>query len=239
MLTLEPSWNTSGLSEKNMDIARAFCNEQLPYQWTVLEKELLSRFVTNTNGRVALIHNLPSNVLAAIIARFSRLKNERGIRGCLIEFLAAFLQAVFNLPDSKEKNLNDVITMAGIGRSLQMIKLVSADPDSLNQFANADRIKKLLDQFLTGYGHNSIARAGTACIIFEQVSILAAERIVHGRAGSGYIEVSTRFVDMGRKSCYPIALELALYGIKEEDIRISDEMSFDYYKRWTDRKSVV
>ncbi len=236
MITLEKSWNTSDLSDNNMEIARAFCNEQLPYQWTNLEKELLSRFVTNTNGRVALMHNLPSNVMAAIIARFSRLKNERGVRGCLIEFLVAFLQAVFELPDS-EKLLDGVTNSVGIEKIQLMIGRVSADPQWLQQFANAERIKKLLDQFLTGYGHNSIARAGTVCVIFEQISILAAERIVDGRAGSGYIELSTRFVDMGKKASYPIALELELYGIPKAAIEASDNLSFECYKRWTDPKN--
>lgn len=237
MLTLDPSWNTSCLTEKNLEIARAFRDEALPYQWTDLEKELLGRFVTNTNGRVALISNLPSNVMAAIIARFSRLKNERGVRGCLIEFLTAFLEASFNLPDAKDKLLNKIVDQVGINEVRRMISLVSGDPDCLQQFANAGRIKKLLDLFLTGYGHNSIARAGMACIIFEEVSILAAERIVHGRAGSGYIELSTRFVDMGKKTCYLIERELALYGITSEDIRNSNSMLFDYYQRWTDPKS--
>lgn len=234
MLTLDRSWNTSSLSDANLEAARAFRDEPLPYAWADLERELLGRFVTNTNGRVAMMHNLPSNVMAAIIARFSRLKNKRGVRGCLIEFLVAFLEAAFALPDSKSKLLDDVVSTVGIEEVRRMTGLVSADPEFLQQFANAGRIKRLLDQFLTGYGHNSIARAGMVCVFFEQISVLAAERIVHGRTGSGYIELSTRFVDMGEKLCYPIARELALYGIESEEVESSNRLAFECYKRWTD-----
>jgi hypothetical protein len=85
--------------------------------------------------------------------------------------------------------------------------------------------------FLDRYGHNSIARmAGAIWIGFEQISILAAKSIEWGRPGSGYIELSTRYVDMGGKDMYPIADELAAYGVTPGKVARVIDASFAAYR---------
>jgi len=84
--------------------------------------------------------------------------------------------------------------------------------------------------WLDKYGHNSIARPSMVYLCFEQVSILLAKSIEWCRPGAGYIELSTRYVDMAGKDVYPIARELAEYGVPEEMVENVINASFAAYK---------
>jgi thymidylate synthase ThyX len=63
----------------------------------------------------------------------------------------------------------------------------------------------------------------------EQVSILAAKSVEWTRPGTGYIELSTRYVDMHGKEVYPIEKELELFGISSAAVKEVINESFKLY----------
>lgn len=68
---------------------------------------------------------------------------------------------------------------------------------------------------------------------FEGISILAAKSIEWARPGVGYIELSTRYVDMSGKDLYPVENEFRIAGVSEEMCkRVASESQrcFEIYK---------
>jgi len=96
--------------------------------------------------------------------------------------------------------------------------------------ASSPKVKKFLGMWLDKFGHNSIARMAKLSVCMENISILAAKSIEWTRPGSGYIELSTRYVDMSGKDFYPIENELCEFGIPKEKTRQVMEYSFDQYR---------
>jgi thymidylate synthase ThyX len=66
----------------------------------------------------------------------------------------------------------------------------------------------------------------------ERISLLAAKALEQSRLGAAYIELSTRYVDMHGADVYPIAEELACYGVGGEAVNTMLTQSFDAYRTW-------
>ncbi len=232
--------------DKVLDLGRDFIFSELQYFWTPNEARVLRFVFTNLFSRVFFMFGLPANVGATILAMYSRIKNKRGIRGVFVDtflpqFLATKLSVVeekFNgdeakfLKENKIKNLQDFINY-----SLETLALFEeflgamADPEYMASFADSKRTRVFLKTWLDGYGHNSIARTGNLWICCEGISILAAKSLEWNRPGSGFIELSTRYVDMSGKDYYPIQRELAeLYGINPLKITSVIEKGFQLYR---------
>ena len=230
-----------------LDIAREFVFQTV-YYFSQRETEILRRFFTNTEKRVFFIHTLPANVGAGLIAMYSRIKNTRGLRGVFVDrFLPEFLASTSVVTEEKfggdptkalaHFNVVSIETFETNfpgGKELldQFLNAISVDPDYLEEFAQGEKIKKFLSRWLDQYGHNSIARAGSMWVCYEQISILAAKSLEWGRPGSAYIELSTRYVDMSGKNCYPIEKELRILGVSEELVFNLLDESFKRYRNW-------
>ena len=227
-----------------MEHAREFVNGSI-YSFSELEKRVLQNFFTNTNRRVFFMHFLPSNVAATLLAMYSRIKNPRGLRGVFVdnflpEFLASFLEEVENAWGSATKflkardinSLGDFYAYSRESSALveEFLEKIHIDPDYLQRLAESKKTRQFTDTYLDKYGHNSIARPASYWLGFEQISILAAKSIEWGRPGAGYIELSTRYVDMSGKNCYPIEEGLALYGVSREQVRNTLDLSFRHYR---------
>lgn len=217
-----------------LDRARAWASGKVGYKFTGREVMALMPFFTNTDRRVFFIHNLPTSITSALLAMYSRLKNRRGLRGHFTDnllplLLTGFLKR-FEARDPKtskeakelQKEIaefirnNDLTTLdkfcefdADHQLALyQFIKSAGADPEYLKKLANSSKIKIFLGMWLDSYGHNSIGRTSNLVLGVEDVSILAAKSLEWGRPGAGYIELSTRFVDVQAAGLYPIADEI-------------------------------
>lgn len=194
------------------------------------------------------MHSLPSNVAATLLAMYSRIKNPRGLRGVFVdnflpEFLVSFLEEVETWGDAtkflKARNIDSLsafyeysVELAGLVEGF--LREIHINPDYLQRLAESKKTRRFTDTYLDKYGHNSIARPASYWLGFEQVSILAAKSVEWGRPGatedSSFIELSTRYVDMSGKDCYPADEELGCYGVDVRAVRSVVEKSFGYYR---------
>lgn len=196
------------------------------YDFSPLETEVLRQFFTNVDGTVFFMHGLPQNIGGSLLAMFSRLKNKRGVRGLFVDaFLPQLLSA--SLPEGEAyKTAGEFLAARGI-TNLEMfiayspaakaafdafMRGIHLDPEFIEKLVSAPRIKQFLGMFLDSYGHNSIARPTMFWVCFEGVSLLTAKTLEWVRPGTGIIELSTRFVDMSGKDCYPVAGEFDLFA---------------------------
>lgn len=233
------------IQEKLLNLAKEFIFSPLDFKWTQEELALVNKIFTNSNGRVFFIYNnLPANMIAVLMAIYSRLKNPRGLRGTFVDnfvphILASFLAECLNdfggdpakfLKIKKIKRLEDFINYSSESKDVYR-QFVSnlGNAEYLESLSRAKKMKDFLATWLDTYGHNSIARPSMLYFCLEQVSILAVKSIEWTRPGSGYIELSTRYVDMHGKDVYPIEKELELFGVSAAEVRSAINESFKFY----------
>lgn len=218
--------------------AKEFAQEEI-YKFSYLENEALKSFFTNTNRRVFFMHTLPTNMGNTLLAMYSRMKNPRGLRGVFVDsFLPELLAGLLEndglkwLKDREIKSLHGFVNASkrSSGVFFEFLKKVHIDPEYLEEITNSKKTRDFNNRYLDAYGHNSIARPGMFWICFEQISILAAKSLEWGRPGAGYIELSTRYVDMSGKDVYPIAREIAEYGVNPNDVDEVIQKSFNLYR---------
>ena len=231
--------------------ARSFVSTPV-YSFTKLEQELLAPFFTNTEKKVYLMHTLPQSIGTALLSMFSRMKNPRGLRGIFAdnfmpEMLASMLKETAETfgGDGMQflKHHNITSFDAFVAHSAETKKAweafrdaVRVDTTFLEELTHAEKIMRFMKRWLDAYGHNSIARMGAIWICFEQISALAAKSIEWGRPGAGYIELSTRYVDMSKRGYYPIHKELAAYGVDEKKVRDVMDGAFSLYTEFEGEK---
>jgi hypothetical protein len=227
--------------------AKEFVFSPLDFYWTEAEERVLRKIFTNLDKRVFFIYNvLPSNMTAVLMAMYSRMKNPRGIRGIfvdsflpqvLVNFFSEFEEERKKLDNSpaaflkrrKIEKLDDFISYSPETRRIfeDFLKRIALDVDYLQLVSQTEKMRRFLNTWLDKYGHKSIARPVMFYLCLEQISILAAKSIEWTRPGAGYIELSTRYVDMSGKDVYPIEKELAFYGVEEEKIERVNEACFE------------
>jgi len=133
------------------------------------ERAVLERYVTNLDGRVFALRELPEVVKGALFSRYSR--TEKSLRRVLLdEFL--------NEPD------------AGLD-------LAGASPHPDGRVAS-DRAEAFYERVLVGYGDDSVAELAGAHLAVERVSTLAAKALEDSRIGLSPLEKSTRYVRFDR-----------------------------------------
>lgn len=226
--------------------ARSFLTaDEFKPVWNVLEVEALRPFFTDVYSRVFFVHSLPESVTDVLLAMYSRIKNERGLRGVFVDsflphFLASQLTEVSEGFGGKTeaflKHYQISSLSSFVGHSQETKNLFREftdsfriDPDYVRKFADSPRVKIFLSTWLDKYGHNSIARMAKLTLCVENVSILAAKSLEWNRPGSGYIELSTRYVDMSGKGFYPAHKEIAEFGVSEGKILDVINQSFESY----------
>lgn len=232
--------------ERSILAADGFIHSPLPFTWTPLERDLLRPYFTNLNHRIFLVHTLPENMIAVLMAMYSRLKNQRGLRGVFVDtFLPQVLVTLTQefkdsaeedpakfLKSKKVTDVNEFYQFSPESRNAidQFISSFRINPDYLTHLTESHKMRTFLKTWLDQWGHNSIARTAIIHPCFENISILAAKSIEWTRPGAGYIELSTRYVDMSGKDIYPIARELKNFGVNYE--RVDDYLSllFNTYR---------
>lgn len=209
-----------------LEAARDICNSSLQYQFTELEVRALKPFFSSTHNRVFFVRNLAQEAGSALLAMYSRLKNPRGLRGLFLDsflpqILLAYAFACSQVDDDPEEALKNrkVRNLAGLFNAFpehydyfeQFINLATRGNEALIAPLQGERIRKFLSMWLDSYGHNSIARMGNCWLCCEQISLLTAKTL-EWEPFAGFIELSTRYVDMNGKDVYPLHLILQAAG---------------------------
>lgn len=174
--------------------------------FTPEERELLDRFVTNTDQSIFVLHNLPEVIKGALFSRYSRSK--LGLRSLLLkEFIAGGSDAHF-----KE------IAAGGTGSAHQLLAIQKA--------------QNFYDRILDGYGDDSIGELGGAHLAVENISMLAAKAIEDCRIGGSPLEKSTRYIAFDQKvnGSYLYYKEPTLLASKYKDLFLTTcDRLFDTY----------
>ncbi len=233
--------------------ARAFCSRSLSYGFTAIEEQAIRPFFSNTTSHVFFLHGLPSNVGASLLARYSRLKNARGLRGIWVDeflpyLLASRVSVVVSMGDSvkdpegsflkefKVKTLDDFVRIGPETKGIfdEFLRKCTVDEDYMKFLVEAKRTRRTLGIFMDSYGHNSIARMASVWLCCERISMLAAKSIEWSRPGAGYIELSGRFVDLGKAEMYPIWNEYHESGVKSDVNSLQKKLHelFVDYQEW-------
>jgi thymidylate synthase ThyX len=132
------------------------------------ERAVLGRYLTNLDGRVFALRNLPEVVKGALFSRYSR--TEKSLRRVLLdEFI-----------DRPEAGLDQ-----------------SSVPDA-DDLVASDRAEAFYQRVLVGYGDDSVAELAGAHLAVEGVSTLAAKALEDSRIGLSPLEKSTRYVRFDR-----------------------------------------
>lgn len=178
-------------------LARTFQQERVAYTFTQDERRVLEPFFSNIHRKVFFVQRLPEPYLASLLAMYSRLKNPRGIRGHFVDNM---------LP----KILTELVP-SETASPLEVFLKHAPDPEFWRTIGTSINIRNFLGKWLDGFGHNSIARTTAVTFCVEDASVLAVKSIEWTRPASGYIELSTRYVDVSGKGQYPIAEQIGLW----------------------------
>lgn len=233
---------SEGLKNQALDIAREFVRRPIHFAFSDTERLALRPFFTNCDCGIYLMHGLPSAVAARVAARYSRMHNPRGLRGvfvdaCLPELLAS------RLPEAKDnpkawldkrciKNLDGFREdIQGATAFQEFINNFHCDPDYLQSFASSEIVNRFFGNWIDKFGHGSIGRMANVAICVEGVSLMAAKALEEARAGAGYMELSTRYVNMAGTDVYPVADIVRLFNPKLAD-RIAEmiDVDFEFYR---------
>lgn len=225
--------------------ADEYVGARVVYNFSPSETRILRQFFTNLNQKIFFVHSLPANVLATLGAMYSRIANPRGIRGVfvdtyLISLIAGMVPEVQNDYGGKVNEFlkaKGITTLDGFCAHSDLCRAcydefaygIVMNPDYVQQLTNTERTKVFLKTWLDVYGHNSIARVASVTICFEGISILAAKSLEWSRPGAGYIERSTRYVNMTNPAWYPIENEIGILGDNASVAKAVIEESFKKY----------
>jgi thymidylate synthase ThyX len=147
-------------------------------RFTPQERALLARYVTNTDGSVFALTNLPEVIKGALFSRYSR--SALGLRELLL----------------KEFISDPAAEFAAIGGAAP-----GADPEAAAHQAHlaVARAQDFYSRILDGYGDDSIGELGGAHLAIENVSMIATKALEDARIGGSPLEKSTRYVYFGEK----------------------------------------
>jgi thymidylate synthase ThyX len=132
------------------------------------EVALLERYLTNVDGRVFALRNLPEVVKGALFSRYSR--TEKSLRRVL---------------------LDEFLHEPAAGLQLHLTQR----PDEM---VATERAEDFYQRVLVGYGDDSVAELAGAHLAVERVSTLAAKALEDSRIGISPLEKSTRYVRFDR-----------------------------------------
>ena len=141
--------------------------------FTDVERQILSRFFTNTDQPVFAVVNLPEIVKGAMFARYSRTH---------MSLRRLFLKEYYEQPDIGIQSIADVTT-----------RQERAEDSVARQ-----RAEGLYQRVFVQYGDDSVAQLGGAHLACEQASAVLAKVIERGRLAA-YLEQSTRYIYFDEK----------------------------------------
>lgn len=152
-----------------------------PHTWTERDRYYLEPFITNPDGLVTALRNLPPELAGALCSRASRAS------GSLTEVLLK--EYIYPIADGEDKELAEELEQA--------VKLVREH--GFTKILNNQRAQQFYAKWLSQYGDDSIAQMTGSHILLWGVSQVAMKFIEDQRIGLEPIEKSTRYVNFGNK----------------------------------------
>ncbi|MBI2623796.1 MAG: FAD-dependent thymidylate synthase [Candidatus Liptonbacteria bacterium] len=159
----------------------AYAPDFAPYSWTDAERKLLEPFVTDLDGLVAVLRNLPPEIAGALCSRASRAS------GSLVEvLLKEYFHPIINGEDKKlAKELEETVTFLR--------------DHGFKNILNNQRAQAFYAKWLSQYGDDSIAQMTGTHVVFWGISQVMMKFVEDQRIGLEPIEKSTRYVNYGNK----------------------------------------
>ncbi|MEM4329910.1 MAG: FAD-dependent thymidylate synthase [Candidatus Bilamarchaeaceae archaeon] len=133
------------------------------------EKEILLKFVSNTDKDIFVLKNLPEVVKGALFSRYSR--SSKSLRRLLLD---EFIE----------------------NKDLDIRQLAS---DTKDDIVLTKKAEEFYDRVLLGFGDDSVAELAGAHIALENISIIATKVVEDNRIGISPLEKSTRYVYFDKK----------------------------------------
>ena len=160
----------------------AYAPDFAPYNWTPEDRKLLEPFVTNLDGLVAVLRNLPPEIAGALCSRASR------AAGSLIEvLLKEYFHPIIKGEDKKlAKELEETVTFLR--------------EHGFKNILNNQRAQAFYAKWLSQYGDDSIAQMTGTHMVFWGISQVMLKFVEDQRIGLEPIEKSTRYVNFGSKT---------------------------------------
>ena len=141
------------------------------------ERALLAPYVTNTEGSVFALTNLPEVIKGALFSRYSR--SRLGLREVLLK---EFIQQ----PEAE---------FFAIGGT----EAAGGEAAARSSHLAVERAQDFYDRILDGYGDDSIGEMGGAHLALENVSMIATKVLEDARIGGSPLEKSTRYVSFAEQ----------------------------------------
>ncbi len=165
---------------ENIPLA-AYQPDFTPHNWSLRDRHFLEPFVTNPDGFVSVLRNLPPEIAGALCSRASRAS------GSLLEvFLKEY---VYPIVDGEDKAL------AGeLENSVLFLK-----DHGFKNILNNQRAQAFYAKWLAQFGDDSIAQMTGTHAIFWGISQVAMKFAEDQRIGLEPLEKSTRYVQFGNK----------------------------------------
>ncbi|PYM42839.1 MAG: thymidylate synthase [Candidatus Rokuibacteriota bacterium] len=183
-------------------------------EFTREERAALAPYVTNLDGPVFALVNLPEVVKGALFARYSR--SSKSLRRL---FLDEFLT-----PEQREKAVARAVKPPP---KRQPVKVADA---------GSERAEQLYERVFFEYGDDSVAQLGGVHLACEGASNILTKVLEWGRL-MAYLEQSTRYIPYddrpGGRYRYHVPAELD-GPLRERYVRTLDR-AFDTYRAWLPR----
>lgn len=146
-------------------------------EFTEAQKKTLERFVTNIDGHVFVLRNLPEVIKGALFSRYSR--SNLGLRTLLLkEFITNNDETAFETITGQFGSTQDTVQ---------------------EQLLAIQKAQNFYDRILDGYGDDSIGELGGAHLAIENISMLGANGLEDSRIGGSPLEKSTRYIYFDQK----------------------------------------
>ncbi|MBI2609879.1 FAD-dependent thymidylate synthase [Candidatus Giovannonibacteria bacterium] len=152
-----------------------------PDEWSDEDRRLLYPFVTNLDGLVTVLRNMPPEMVGALCSRASR-ANGYLLRVLLDEYLYPVLRGENKAEAAELEAVIDFYHKHGVTSAL-----------------NSDRARKFYARNHAGYGDESVAQMTGTHFVLWGVSQVAMKLLEDSRIGAAPQEKSTRMVDFTKK----------------------------------------
>ncbi len=148
--------------------------------WTDEERFLLGPFVSDLDGFISVLRNLPPEIVGALCSRASRAS------GSLVRILHdEYLKPIIDTDPKLGEELKDTITFL--------------NEHGFKNILNNQRAQAFYVKWLSQYGDDSIAQMTGTHVAFWGISQVAMKYLEDQRIGLEPIEKSTRYVSFAKK----------------------------------------
>lgn len=165
-----------------------------PEKFTSQEAYFIEPFFTNLDKNVFAARYLPSEVLGALVSRYSR--STKGVRRLFFdEYIKPIIDPDLAGADAKSAREAEVMK-----KELVSFVTYLHEHGGWEAVVNSTRAREFFRKWLAAYGDDSIAQMAGAHLFLENISIVATKVLEDFRIGFAPLEKSTRYVLFDQKA---------------------------------------